>query len=314
MAYTAIIYDGFWKNSISVTVRVPGVVPGTLVLIYDEDNLQLLGQATAASEDILVPVVPISSRRIIAFTGEFGQGTAGGVDVIISFNGLTGWLTPEPVNAESVPEEIGLFNPGSEHPLTARYDPDLLNIIASKYYAASIALISEPIGFDTVITYRVNSGTSIKEAFVEVRNVKNARGSFTINIGGIVGANRTFTTDQTFNIVVTDSEGRILTRSITVNPATTYMPVAPTPPVSIISQSFVQTYRESDMNVLRAQAQCPDELEVQFRSDIGYEKMYQSSTNTWTASRKGIPPGLAVVTIRIKSSPTDYIVTELTVP
>lgn len=312
----AIIYDGFFVGSTTVKVRVPGVTPGTTIYLYDEDSLVLLGSQSTAIDDVEIAVSPLASNRIIAFTGSFGNGTAGGVAVMETDKYFTGWLIPEPVDAESVPEEIGLYNPGALHPVTARYDATLVNSIPAAYRAAAILLAAEPIVFDVKITYRVDSGSGDNVAIVEVTSVRNARGIYSTVIDGTTGMTKNIFDDKTFNIVVTDSESRSVTRSFTVNPVTGYMPVPPTPPASSIVMYMVSSFLAGGSGtgyIIRVDARSPDPLEVSYDGGTTYENLIHNGTQNG-GFKDGFAPGSRVVVIRVISDPGDFVSVTIPVP
>lgn len=309
----AVIYDGFVKGSTLVTVRVPGVTVGNSIYLFDEDTLTQLGVAVAATDDVPITVTALTSQRIIAFNGAFGQKTAGGVAVLESSVQLTGWLTPEPVNEESVPEEIGLYNPGALHPLTARYDPELTNSIPLAYEAAAIKLISEPITFDTIVTYRNISGVG-NTAIVEVYGIKNARGTFTTIIDGTAANTKNIIVDKTFNIVVTDSQGRVATKSMTVNPVTGYMPVPPAPPASTIKMFIVSTPFYNGTNNLRVDAVAAGQMQVSWDGGSTYQDLSWNGHSMNAGGKNNVLPVPATVVLRMKDNPSDSVTVTINVP
>lgn len=309
----AIIYDGFIAGSTMVSVRVPGIAPGTTVYLYNEDSLTLLGSEVATSDDVYIEVTPLAVQRIIAFTGQFGDGTGGGVAVLPSSQIFTGWKVPAPVDEEAVPEGIGLFNPGSEHPLTARYDPLLKNSIPAAYRAAAIELISEPIVFDKTITYRVDEATGDPVAIVQVLAVRNARGAYTVTIDGTVATSKNIFVDKTFDIVVEDSESRTETRSVTVNPVTGYMPVAPAPTPSSIKMYMFSAFQSSNGYIVRADARSPDPLEISYDGGTTYQAMVHTGTQNGSL-KDGMLPGSCTVVVRVISDPGDFVTETIPVP
>lgn len=310
----AVIYDGFFTGSTLVKVRVQDITPGDQVLLYDEDSLIQLGSAVSTSEDIEIVVDPLSSRRIIAFVETGGSGTAGGVDVILSNNIYTGWKTPEPVDEESVPVEIGLYNPGALHPLTARYDPSLIDSIPQAYYAAAIGLISDPIVFDVSVIYRVDQTTDDNIAIVSISSVKNARGSFVSVIDGTTASSKTFSIDKTFDITITDSESRITTKTISVNPVTGYMPTPPAPTPSTIKMYLMSADFGQSGFFARGDARSTSPLEISYDGGTTYEDMASGGTTRYGSLRNGVPPGSITIVIRVKSNPSDFVSETIPVP
>ncbi len=310
----AVIYDGFFTGSTSVKVRVQGITIGQTVYVYDEDSLIELGSQVSTSEDIIVTVPPISSRRIIAFVVEPGMGTSSGVDVLLSSVEYSGWLTPVPVDEESVPVEIGLYNPGTQSPITARFDPFLLNNVPAAYRAAAILLISEPIVYDVITVYRVDQPTGDKIATVTVSGVKNARGGFTVVIDSTAGNSKVFNVDKTFNIVVTDSEGRVSTKSVTVNPVTGFMPVAPAPAATAITMFMMNSFYGQGQYVIRTDARCNSPLEVSHDAGATYVDMQNNGTTSYGHNKLGVPPVPTTIVIRVKSNPADTVTRTIPVP
>lgn len=309
----AIIYDGFVMGSELVTVRAPGITPGDTVRLYDEDTHDLLGSQVATADDVEIVTSPLNSRRIIAFAGVFGMGTAGGVDVLETDKVYTGWETPEPVDEEAVPEDIGLYNPGAETPLTARYNRDLKNSVPVMYKAAAILLASEPILFDVKITYRVDEPTGDKIAIVQVTSIRNTRGIFSVTIDSTPGSSKTFNVDKTFNIVVTDAEGRTATRSETVNPVTGYMPVAPTPPASTIEMYLLNSYLAGGGYLVTAEARSANQLEISYDAGANYQNMIKTGTRQGS-NKDGFLSGTCDVVIRVVGTPGDFIAKTIPVP
>lgn len=310
----SIIYDGFFNDSTLVKVRVIDGNEGDSVFVYDEDSMELLGSSILEFEDVDISVDPLNCRRIISFVGSFGQGTAGGVDVTVSNNTLTGWETPEPVNEESVPVEIGLYNPGALNPITARYNSLLVNDIPSLYKAAAIELLSEPIVFDTLVTYKVDPSTDDKIAIISVTGVKNTRGAYTVTIGGISGDSRTYTADGIYPVVVTDSEGRVSTKQININPASGYMPVAPSPPASSIKMYMMSADFGGGVYFARADARSTSPLEVSYDGGATYSNMNLGGSTSYGSLKSNIPPGSITITIRVIGNPTDFVTETIPVP
>lgn len=302
----AVIYDGFHKNSTLVKVRVQDINVGDVVYLYDEDSLTEIGSTVSTSDDIEIVVTALAAGRIIAFVDEPGLNTAGGVYVLDYVDGLTGWLVPVPVDEESVPEDIGLFSPGVESPVTARYDPNSVNSVPIAYRAAAIDLIAEPMIFDLRVEYKIDPILEDPKAVVSIGAVRNARGAWTAVIQGTTTNSKDIYTDATFNVVVTDSEARTATRSVTVAPVSGYVPAIPAAPVSTIEQfwfnSFFTTFAGYILqSFIRPEALC--ELSI----DGG---------STWgpVETKSNLAPGSYNVMVRLASDHADFISRTIPVP
>lgn len=302
----AVIYDGFHKGSTLVTVRVQDINIGDVVYLYDEDSLTELGSTVSTSEDIEISVTALASGRIIAFVDEPGLNTAGGVAVLGYVDNLTGWLVPVPVDEESVPVDIGIFNPGLEPVITAKFDPSLINSVPIAYRAAAINLISEPLIFDLKVTYKIDPISEDPMAVVEIGVVRNARGSWTATIDGTLTNSKNIFIDDTFNVVVTDSEGRTATRSVTVAPVTGYIPAIPAAPASTIDQFWFNSFLTGHagyilQSFIRPSALC--ELSIDGGATYGPVE-----------TKSNLTPGNYSVIVRVAADPGDFISRTIPVP
>lgn len=313
-----IIYGGFYLGSTEIEIYVKNIVGSWVIKVYNEDTAELLGQNSSSFEYMRVTVPALTAGRIIAFVDEFGEQTAGGVQVMDRQYALTGWLSPGPVDEESVPVDIGLFNPAIESPITAKYDPSIVNIIPELYRQKAIDFASDPMLFDVKITYLVDAGTNDKTAQVVVSNVVNFRGGFTVVIDGTVGSSKNFIVDKTFNIIVTDSEARTATKSVTVNPVTAYYPVPPTPPVSDIVEYKTSADFGTGVYFVRADARTSGtgmQMEVSFDGGTVWYDMLGSPGGTQQGYLlNNVLPTTTTIIMRIKANPSDFITRVIPVP
>lgn len=171
----AIITSGFQANSNSVKVAA-SVANGTVILLFDDETKDQIGSGVIASGSATVTVSPVLylGQRIIAYVGEFGNGTFGAVIVTQSDTENTGWKTPETVDGVDYQDYIE----AGGKPLPDIYDPEECRNI-SRDKDAIDRIVELPITFRIK---QVESQAGTVQILIE--DIRNAVGGYLVKFDG----------------------------------------------------------------------------------------------------------------------------------
>lgn len=311
MAQQAIIYEGFQEGSTLVSIRC-----------YDFDgveftlnqNGEVLGSGILANSlcQIVVPPLQVSDYDLYLTVNEDSFRLMPPQPVTPSEESLTGWKIPKMVDDGSGAISIEAYrelqesDPEQYRDFPDVYDPNLtINKNPNKDSLQAFAFAQISFNTESVSVYNATT--------VTVRDVKNARGGFSIQFDdGVIGSinAKTYTTSGNYKVKVVDLADSTNffehTYSITINSSA--------PPVTSIIENipYIDKGYGDYEGIGTCLCYCP--LQVQFQvvgvtmagqEPDGWIDAEGGQNNRWNRIIAGIPSGTNTLRVRVKSNIAD---------